>query len=111
MIEKEVFMTNLGLWVALEAKMGKEAEVEKFLRDAQKLVEQEADTISWYAVRTGPTSFGIFDTFHDEAGRNAHLAGKIAKALNEKAGELLAQPPFIQKMDVLAVKLPEMEQY
>jgi quinol monooxygenase YgiN len=104
-------MNNLALWVRLEAKKGKEAEVEKFLRDAQSLVENEPDTISWYAIRMGPSTFGIFDTFHDEMGRNEHLSGQVAKALSEKATELFSQPPSIQKIDVIASKLPEMTQY
>jgi len=104
-------MINLALWVRLEAKPGKEAEVEKFLQGGLTAVENEPDTISWYALRLGPTTFGIFDTFHDETGRNAHLSGAVAKALMEKASELLSKPPSIEKIDVLAAKLPEMSQY
>ena len=104
-------MTNLALWVRLEAKKGKEEEVEKFLRDAQSLVEKEPDTLSWYAIRMGSSTFGIFDTFHDETGRNEHLAGEVAKALGARAGELLSEPPTIQKIDIIASKLPEMTQY
>jgi len=100
-------MPNLALYVKLEAKVGKEAEVENFLRGGLPIVENEPATISWYALRLGPSTFGIFDTFPDEAGRNAHLSGEVAKALMAKAGELLAEPPLIQKVEVLAAKLPE----
>ena len=64
----------------LEAKPGKEQEVEKFLKSAQPLAEKEPETITWYAIKMGPSSYGIFDTFADESGRNAHLKGEIAKA-------------------------------
>ena len=100
-------MPNLALYVQLEAKAGKEAEVENFLRGGLPVVENEPATISWYALRLGPSTFGIFDTFPDESGRNAHLSGEVAKALMAKAGELLAEPPLIQKVEVLAAKLPE----
>ena len=100
-------MPNLALYVQLEAKAGKEAEVENFLRGGLPVVENEPATISWYALRLGPSTFGIFDTFSDESGRNAHLSGEVAKALMAKAGELLSEPPLIQKVDVLAAKLPE----
>jgi len=68
------------------------------------LAEAEMDTVSWYALRIGPSTFGIFDTFRNEEGREAHLAGKIAAALMEHASELLAVPPTIEKVDLLAVK-------
>lgn len=96
---------KLALWVRLEAKPGKEADVESFLRGGLSLVEQEPGTMTWYAIRLGPTTFGIFDTFADESGRQAHLSGKVAAALKEKASDLLAQPPSIEKVDVLAAKL------
>jgi quinol monooxygenase YgiN len=95
---------KVGLWVMLEAKLGKEAEVEKFLKDALPLAQGEAGTITWYAINLGPGRFGIFDTFADDAGRTAHLNGPIAKALMSKAGELLANPPKIDKLDLLAAK-------
>jgi quinol monooxygenase YgiN len=91
------------LFVKLEAKPGKENEVAKFLRDGQGLVQQEPATIAWFGIRLGPTTFAIFDAFADDAGRDAHLSGKIAKALMEKAPELLAEPP--EKADVLADRL------
>jgi quinol monooxygenase YgiN len=102
----EMDMTKLGLYVALEARPGKEAELAEFLIGALPLVEAEPATTAWFALRMGPSSFGIFDAFADEAGREAHLAGEVAKALMAKAPELLAKPPSINKIDVLADKLP-----
>src|ERR1700680_4037609 len=100
-------MTKFALYVPLQAKPGKEREVADFLRSALPLVNAEAATISWLAIQEGPSSFAIFDTFDDEAGRNAHLDGKVAAALMAKAGELLAKPPAIHKIDILADKLPK----
>ena len=97
-------MTTKALFLKLEAKPGKENEVAKFLRDG--LVQQEPATIAWFGIRLGATTFAIFDAFPDEAGRDAHLSGKVAKALMEKAPELLAEPPKIEKADVLADRLP-----
>jgi len=99
-------MTTKALFVRLEAKPGKENEVAKFLRDGQGLVQQEPATTAWFGIKLGPTTFAIFDAFPDDAGRDAHLAGKVAKALMEKAPDLLAQPPKIEKADVLADRLP-----
>lgn len=99
-------MVKVALLVRLEAKPGKEAEVEKFLNGGLSLVQEEPATTTWYAIKLGPSTFGIFDTFPDEAGRQAHLSGKVAAALMEKAPELLAQPPTIEQVDVLAAKLP-----
>jgi quinol monooxygenase YgiN len=99
-------MIKTALLVRLEAKAGKEKEVEDFLNGGLPIVQEEPATISWYAIRLGPATFGIFDTFPDEAGRQAHLNGKVAAALMAKASELLSQPPAIEKVDVLAVKLP-----
>jgi quinol monooxygenase YgiN len=99
-------MVNVGLWVRLEAKPGKENEVESFLRGGLPLAQAEPATTAWFAVRLGPSTFGIFDAFPDEAGRQAHLTGPIAAALMAKASELLAQPPLIERVDVLAAKLP-----
>ena len=104
-------MTNVALLVRLEAKKGKEAEVEQFLRDGLSLVENEPGTLSWYALRLGPSTFGIFDTFNDNKGREAHLAGDVAKALMAKAPQLFTQSPVIEKVDILAVKMPEMEHH
>jgi len=103
---KELNMIKTALFVRLEAKSGKAAEVENFLRGGLPLVEQEPATLAWFGIRLGPTTFGIFDAFPDESGRQAHLSGKVAAALMAKAPELLAQPPIIEKADVLAVKLP-----
>jgi quinol monooxygenase YgiN len=99
-------MVKLALAVKLEAKPGKEAEVEKFLRDGLNLAQQEPATAAWFALRFGKSTFGIFDAFPDEAGRQAHLSGPIAAALMQKAPELLAEPPSIEKVDVIAAKLP-----
>ena len=99
-------MVKLALWVRLEAKHGKEAEVAKFLRDGLPIVQGEPATTAWFAIRIGSSTFGIFDAFPDEAGRQAHLTGKVAAALKEKASDLFAKPPEIQKVDVLAAKLP-----
>ncbi len=99
-------MVNVALFVRLEAKPGKETDVEKFLRGGLAIVEQEPATTAWFAVRFGASTFGIFDAFPDEAGRQAHLSGQVAAALMAKAPELLAKPPSIEKLDVLANKLP-----
>jgi len=97
-------MARVSIWAQLEAKLGKEKELEEFLKSAQPLAEREPGTISWYAIKMGPGKYGIFDTFADDNGRNAHLNGEIAKALFAKAKELLAQPPKIDKPEILAVK-------
>ncbi len=99
-------MDKLALLGLLEAKAGKEKALEEFLKSALPLAQQEDGTTSWYALKMGPGRFGIFDTFNDETGRNAHLNGEIAKALFAKADELLAKPPQIEKVDLLAVKAP-----
>jgi quinol monooxygenase YgiN len=88
----------------LEAKPGKENELAELLIGARAIAAQEAFTRTWYAWRTGPRSFGIFDTFDDETGRKAHLAGRIAQALMGKADELLSSPPDLRMADLLAVK-------
>lgn len=98
-------MTQYALLARLEAKSGKEAEVAAFLESGLALVNEEPATISWYAFRSGPSSFGIFDTFDSEAGRTAHLNGRLAAALMAKAGELLAKPPTIEQIDLIAEKL------
>ncbi|GAC1356256.1 MAG: antibiotic biosynthesis monooxygenase [Ktedonobacteraceae bacterium] len=99
-------MVTKALLVRLEAKPGKEADVEKFLHGGLPIVQEEPATITWYAIRLGPSTFGIFDTFPDEAGRQAHLSGRVAAALMANASELLAQPPSIEQVDVLTAKLP-----
>jgi quinol monooxygenase YgiN len=104
---KESTAVKTALFVRLEAQPGKESQVEQFLRDGLQLAEQEPATAVWFAIRLGPSTFGIFDAFPDEAGRQAHLTGKIAAALMQKAPELLSASPQIEKADVLAVKLPK----
>jgi quinol monooxygenase YgiN len=104
--QREPIMSKVALYVPLEAKPGKEKEVADFLKSALPLVEDEPDTVSWFAIQEGPSSFAIFDTFDDESGRDAHLNGKVAAALMSKAGELLAKPPAIHKIAILADKLP-----
>ena len=100
-------MTKVALYVPLEAKPGKEKEVAEFLTSALPLVQAEPGTVTWFAIQEGPSSFAIFDTFDDEAGRDAHLNGKVAAALMAKAAELLAKSPTIFKIDILAAKLPK----
>src|SRR5579872_548468 len=97
-------MVTVGLFVRLEAKPGKEADVENFLRGGLSIVQEEPATITWYAIRLGSSTFGIFDTFPDDAGRQAHLAGRVAAALMANASDLLSQPPSIEKIDILAAK-------
>ena len=99
-------MVKVALVVRLEAKPGKEAEVESFLRRGLAVVQHEPATTAWFAIRLGPSTFGIFDAFPDESGRQAHLSGQVAAALMAKASELFSQPPVIEKVDVLAAKLP-----
>ncbi|HTQ79663.1 MAG TPA: antibiotic biosynthesis monooxygenase [Thermoanaerobaculia bacterium] len=99
-------MVKVALYVKLEAKPGKESEVEQFLNGGLAIVQEEPATVAWFALRIGPSTFGIFDAFPDEAGRQAHLSGRVAAALMAKAPDLLAEPPVIQKIDVLAAKLP-----
>ena len=95
-------MEAIGLLVTLEARAGKEADAEAFLKSAQPLALDEKGTLKWYAFRLGPREFGIFDTFANEAGRNAHLTGEITKALGARASELFAVAPQVEKVDILA---------
>ena len=101
-------MTKFALYVSLQAKPGKEKEVADFLRSAVPLVNAEPGTIAWFAIQEGPSSFSIFDAFDDESGREAHLKGKVAAALMEKAkaGDLFAKAPDIHKLEILAAKRP-----
>ncbi len=99
---------HVALWVRLEAKPGKEAEVESFLRSGLALVQQEPATIAWFAIRLGASTFGIFDAFPNDSGRQAHLTGRVAAALMEKASDLFSKPPSIEKIDVIAAKLPQL---
>ena len=99
-------MVKVGLYVKLEAKPGKEVEVEQFLKDGLPIVQEEPDTVAWFAIRLGPSTFGIFDVFPDESGRQAHLSGQVAAALMQKSSDLLTNPPSIEKIDIIASKLP-----
>lgn len=99
-------MVTAALFVKLVAKPGKEADVENFLRGGLAVVMEEPATTAWFAIRINPSTFGIFDAFPDEAGREAHLSGRVAATLMAKAPDLLAEPPVIEKIDVLAAKLP-----
>ena len=100
-------MVTVALLVRLEAQPGKEAEVERFLRGGLAVVQEEPATTAWFAIRLGPSTFGIFDAFPDETGRQAHLTGRVAAALMAQGAELFAQPPVIEHVDVLAAKLPQ----
>jgi quinol monooxygenase YgiN len=100
-------MVHVALLARLEAKPGKENDVAALLTSALPLANAEPATTVWFALRLGPTTFGIFDAFADDAGRQAHLAGQIAAALMAKAPELLAQPPTIESVDILAAKLSQ----
>ena len=99
-------MVTEALFVRLEAKPGMEAAVETFLKGALPAVQAERDTEAWFAIRTGPSSYAIFDAFPDERGREAHLAGRVAAQLMARAPELFSAPPGIDRADVLAAKLP-----
>ena len=98
-------MVSVALLVRLEARPGKESAVESFLRSGLSIVLEEPATRAWFAIRMGPRTFGIFDAFPDEPGRQAHLSGRVAAALMAKASELFEKPPSIEKVDVLAAKL------
>jgi quinol monooxygenase YgiN len=97
-------MSKLAIWAQLDAKPGKEKEVEEFLKSAQPMAEREAGTLTWYAIKLAPGKYGIFDTFADENGRNAHLNGEVAKALFDKGKDLFAKSPEISKPEILASK-------
>jgi quinol monooxygenase YgiN len=98
-------MPTVSLFVRLEAKPGKEQEVAAFLKQGLELANQEPTTPVWFALRLGPTTFGVFDAFRDEAGRQTHLNGPIASALMTQAPNLLAAPPVIERIDVLGAKV------
>ena len=99
-------MVTVGLLVRLEAKPGRQQELEEFLQSARPLVENEPGTIAWFALKFGPLSYGIFDAFPDDMARRAHLAGGVAAALIERAADLLAALPSIEHVDTFASKLP-----
>jgi quinol monooxygenase YgiN len=98
-------MLTVSLFVRLEAKPGKEKDVAAFLAQGLQLANQEATTPVWFALKMGPSTFGVFDAFNDEAGRQAHLNGPIAKALMAQASTLLASPPAIERVEVLGAKV------
>lgn len=100
-------MLHAALMVRVTAKPGKEQEVADFLRSAQSIVEEEPDTRVWFAIQIDDSTFGIFDAFPDDAGRQTHLAGGVGTALVQRADELFVRPPTIEKLDVLATKLPQ----
>lgn len=97
-------MIKYSLFVRLEAKPGKEADVAAFLETGLSLAQQEATTPIWFALKFSDSVFGVFDAFENEAGREAHLKGPIAQALMAKADELFARPPSIERIDVLGLK-------
>ena len=99
-------MDKLAILALLTARPGKEKEVEEFLKSAQPLAVGEPGTTTWYALKLDDGRFAIFDTFKDEAGRNAHLTGDIAKALFAKAEELFSTRPLVEKVEILASKAP-----
>jgi quinol monooxygenase YgiN len=99
-------MVTVGLHVRLEAKPGREDDVRRFLEGGLPIVEDEPETVVWFAIRMGPSTFGIFDAFPTDAGRQAHLVGRVAEALMAQADDLLAEAPTIQPVDVLAAKMP-----
>ena len=99
-------MVTTGLIVRLDARAGQEEELAAFLESAVPLVNEEPDTVAWFALRAGPSSFAIVDVFPDAAGRDTHLNGAVAAALLSRADELLVESPDIQQVDVIAEKLP-----
>ncbi len=99
-------MDKFAIWAQMEAKPGKEREVEEFLKSAQSLAEAETGTTTWYALQIGPSKYGIFDTFENEEAREAHINGEIAKALFSKAKDLFTKTPEIDKPRILAAKAP-----
>ena len=98
-------MPTVSLFVRLEAKSGKEREVAAFLKQGLELANQEPTTPVWFALQLGPTTFGVFDAFRDETGRQNHLNGPIAQALMAQAPNLFAAPPVIERIDVLGAKV------
>jgi hypothetical protein len=99
-------MVSKGLLVRLEASPGREADVERFLHGVMPVIEREPATIALFAIRLGPSSFGIFNAFPDEAGRQTHIGGDAAVGLSKLAAEALSAPPSIEPVDILAAKLP-----
>jgi len=100
-------MLKLSLLARLEAKPGKEHDVAAFLQQGLEMANRETATPLWFALRLGPTTFAVFDAFHDEAGRENHLNGPIAKALMSQAASLLAAPPVIERAEVIGAKVQQ----
>jgi quinol monooxygenase YgiN len=100
-------MLSLGFFVRLEAKPGKEKEVAAFLKQGLQMANQESTTPLWFGLQLGPSTFGVFDAFHDESGRQAHLNGPIAKALMARAPDLFAVPPSIERVEILQAKVSQ----
>jgi quinol monooxygenase YgiN len=103
---ENVEAVTVGLYVRLAANTGREEEVESFLREALRRVHDEQATVIRFAGRLDPSTFAIIDAFPDESGRQAHLAGQVASALNGKGPQLLTSEPTIERFDILAAKLP-----
>ncbi len=97
-------MAKLALYVSLKAKPGREADVEAFLEQGARMAQDESGTVTWYGLKEDDGLYSVFDTFDDEAGRDAHLNGPIAKALMAKASELFSEPPKIHKITLIAKK-------
>jgi quinol monooxygenase YgiN len=97
-------MIKLAFVARFEAKPGKEEEVAAFFEQAAELARKEPTTVNWYAYRLSPSTFGVFDTFEDEAGRQKHLNGPIGQALVAKTPELFASPPSIEPVTLLNFK-------
>jgi quinol monooxygenase YgiN len=108
---KKIIMDKVALLVRLQAKEGKEQEVEKLLRDSLPDVEKESATSTWHALYIAPSTYVIFDTFPDGEKRESHFTGKVIRAIEEKSPELLAYPPIVEKLDIISVKMPEVLQY
>jgi quinol monooxygenase YgiN len=104
MVWRKHSMAKYALYVSLKAKPGKEKDVEALLKQGSEMAKKEGGTVNWYGMKEGEGQYSIFDTFNDEAGRDAHLNGEIAKALMAKASELFADPLKIHKIDILADK-------
>jgi len=100
-------MVTLSVFVHMKAKPGKEKEVEQFLKSGLAIVEQEPGTIAWFAIKTAPGIYGIFDVFENEAAREAHLTGRVAAALFAKTPDLFSEAPTVGKPEVLAAKVPK----
>ena len=104
MNQRKKLMMKLALFARFEAKPGKEKDVENFLKKALELASQEPTTLMWFALKLESRVYGVFDAFADEAGRQKHLTGPIAKALMVSYPDLLAAPASIEKIDLLGIK-------